>query len=83
MRQAAERKYDRLRAALIEARLKAALTQVELAKRLGRSQSFVSKYEKGERRLNVLEFLDIADELASDPSRLLAGLAGTRNSGKH
>ena len=51
------RKYDYFRALLIEARRNAKLTQVDLAERLHRPQSFVSKYERGERRLDVIEFL--------------------------
>lgn len=40
---------------LKEARKKVGLTQVELAERLGQTQSFVSKAERGERRLDVVE----------------------------
>lgn len=40
---------------LREAREKAGLTQEQLAQRLGQGQSFVSKYERGERRLDVVE----------------------------
>jgi DNA-binding transcriptional regulator YiaG len=40
---------------MIQARLKMGVTQAELAKRLEKPQSFVSKYEKGERRLDVIE----------------------------
>lgn len=40
---------------LRQARTDAGLTQVEVAKRLGRSQSFVTKAETGERRLDVVE----------------------------
>ncbi len=40
-------------------RLEAGLTQAELAKRLGRPQSFVSKYENGERQLDFVELHDV------------------------
>ena len=40
---------------LREARLAAGLTQAELARRLGQTQSFVSKCERGERRLDIAE----------------------------
>lgn len=42
-----------------EMRQKNSVTQVELAKKLGVPQSFVSKYESGERQLNVLELRQI------------------------
>ena len=60
------RKYERFRALLIEARKSAGLTQQELAARLNRPQSYVSKYENGERRLDLIEFLDLAAILDID-----------------
>jgi ribosome-binding protein aMBF1 (putative translation factor) len=47
--------HERFRGLLRKARMEAGLTQLELASRLGVPQSFVSKYESGERRLDVLE----------------------------
>ncbi len=58
-----------------QARKKAGLTQHDLAKRLGRPQSFVAKYEGGERRLDVIEFIAIARAIGSDPVRLFKTLA--------
>ena len=58
--------YRRFRALLIEARKRAGLTQVELSAQLERPQSFVSKVERGERRLDVIEFLEIARVLRLD-----------------
>ena len=49
---------------LSEARGKAGLTQRELAERLGRRQNFISKYETGERRLDVVEFIIIRFDAA-------------------
>lgn len=49
----------------------AEITQVELAERLGKPQSFVSKVERGERRLDVIEFCQIAEALRRDPVELL------------
>lgn len=45
-----------------------------LAEELGRVQTFVSKYERGERRLDVVEFLDVASALSVDPYNLLRQL---------
>lgn len=53
------------------ARKGAGLTQVELASRLGRPQSFVSKVEKGERRVDVVEFCQLAEALGREPAELL------------
>jgi len=59
---------------LLGARVKAGLTQQKLAKRIGTHQSFVAKYEGGERRLDVIEFITIARAIGADPLRLLRGL---------
>jgi transcriptional regulator with XRE-family HTH domain len=62
---------------LIAARKKVGLTQAVVAKKLRRPQSFVAKYENGERRLDVVEFVDVARALAADPVAMLR--AFTRN----
>ena len=48
------------------ARENAGLTQVNIAERLGKPQSFISKYERGERRLDFAEFIELADMLEID-----------------
>jgi transcriptional regulator with XRE-family HTH domain len=68
-------RHDRLRVLLKETREKRGLTQIDVAKKLNRPQSFVSKYENGERRLDVVEFLEVADALGVDPCRLLKALS--------
>lgn len=68
----------RLQELLIARRTAAGLTQAALAERLERPQSFVSKYETGERRLDVVEFLEVAEALAADPAALVAELARLR-----
>ncbi len=60
-------KYNRFRELLIEARKEINLTQVELSVKLSRPQSYVSKYERGERRLDLIELLEIAEALEIDP----------------
>lgn len=62
------------RALLIAARDRAGLTQQKLAKRLGKHQSFVAKYEGGERRIDVVEFVMIARALGADLVRILRAL---------
>lgn len=62
------------RALIIETRKKAGLTQEQLAKRLRRPQSFVAKYEGGERRIDVVEFLAIVRAMRSDPLTILRAL---------
>lgn len=69
------RRYHTFMAQLAAARNSAGLTQQQLADRLGRPQSFVAKYEKGERRLDVVEFLEIAEQLDADPHRIIDEVA--------
>jgi transcriptional regulator with XRE-family HTH domain len=53
-------------ALLRDTRTKAGLTQVALASRMHRDQTFVSKYETGERRLDILELRDVCRALGVD-----------------
>jgi transcriptional regulator with XRE-family HTH domain len=57
--------YQRLCALLRTLREEAGLTQVEVATRLDEPQSFVSKYESGERRLDVIELHHVATALGA------------------
>lgn len=66
--------YARLQDALIAARREQNLTQVEVAKRLGKQQSFVSKYESGERRLDVIEFIAVCKVLNIRPLTIIKKL---------
>jgi hypothetical protein len=50
------------------------MTQVQVAEALRRPQSFVSKYERFERRLDVIEFMHVARIVRVDPFRLLRRL---------
>jgi transcriptional regulator with XRE-family HTH domain len=68
--------YVALIEALKRARESAGLTQHDVAKRLKRPQSFVSKYEKRERRLDVIEFVQVAGALEINPAPLIKKLAG-------
>ncbi|VVE69793.1 XRE family transcriptional regulator [Pandoraea pnomenusa] len=59
-------KYQVFRQMLLDARKAKGLQQVEVAERLGKTQSFVSKYERGERRLDFCEFIEVAAALEID-----------------
>ena len=62
--------YARLIEALVAARHRAGIRQQALAKKLGRPQSFIAKYEGGERRIDLIEFVAIAKALGADPLKL-------------
>ena len=68
------REHDRFRRLLIDARKRAGLTQATVATRLHRPQSYVSKYESGERRLDVIEFVQVADAIGVDPATVIKSL---------
>ena len=63
-----QKAYQRFRARLVQARNEAGLTQVEVAKRLGRPNSFISKCELGERRVDVVELRQLAHIYRKDLS---------------
>lgn len=63
-----------LRELLVARRKAARLTQTVLAKRLGKPPSYVAKYEGGDRRLDVLEFLDVAAAIGFEPCALIRSL---------
>lgn len=63
---------------MVEARNAAGLTQHDLARRLRKPQSFVAKYEGGERRIDVTEFLAIARAIGADPIHILRTLQKQR-----
>lgn len=64
------------------ARKGAGLTQQELAEKLRRPQSFVAKYENGERRIDVVEFVALARALDVSPVALLRRLVEATSPGK-
>jgi transcriptional regulator with XRE-family HTH domain len=64
-------RYRALIAQLVDRRKALGLTQAALAERLGTHQQFVGRYEVGERRLDVVEFMDVAEALGLTPAELL------------
>ena len=68
-------RYGILRARLVELREAKGLTQTDIALQLGKPQSYVSKYERGERRLDIVELIAVAKTLGVDPAQLCSELA--------
>ncbi len=67
--------YKVVGAFLAAARRRANVTQDELAARLGKPQSFVSEYERGQRRVDVVELLVISRMLGLDPVALFVEIS--------
>jgi transcriptional regulator with XRE-family HTH domain len=66
--------YETFRKCIIDSRKKTKLTQAELANLLGKPQSYVAKYESGERRLDLIEFLLIAKALKVNPVEIIKAI---------
>ncbi len=64
-------RHRALIAILIEKREAAGFTQVELATQLGEYQSFVARLESGQRRVDVVEFIRLAEILKFDPAAIV------------
>ena len=62
--------YARLIETLVAVRHGSGVRQQALAKKLGKPQSFIAKYEGGERRIDMIEFIAIARALGADPVKL-------------
>ncbi|WP_224086993.1 helix-turn-helix domain-containing protein [Nostoc sp. MS1] len=71
MKSISSHEYDIFRRCMIAARKEAQLTQESLAKSLQKPQSFVAKYENGERRLDVVEFLMVTRIIGVDPCTII------------
>lgn len=68
--------YRELQDILTSARKEVGLTQAQLAAELDRPQSYVSKYENGERSLDVIEFVAVCEALGQAPGVLLEQVGG-------
>lgn len=53
------------------ARKKAGLTQKKLADMLKKNQSYISKYENGDRRLDVIEFMEVVNAIGVGPLEII------------
>ncbi|MGN0929895.1 MAG: helix-turn-helix domain-containing protein [Alphaproteobacteria bacterium] len=66
--------YKLLLQLLIETRKKAGITQQELAKKLHKNQSYISKYENSERRLDMIEVIGIVKAMGANPNDLMQNI---------
>ena len=74
-------RHQALTALLIEERKKAGLTQAVVAKRLGRYQSFVATVESGQRRIDVVELIELANAIGFDAASAVRRLQQTEHGG--
>jgi transcriptional regulator with XRE-family HTH domain len=75
MRELGSPRHELLRRFLKERRERADLSQQEVARRIGRGQTFVSAVERGQHRVSVLEFLEFAEAIGFDPGAALRRVA--------
>lgn len=66
--------HKALGAHLAEVRTKAGVSQDELAKRLKKPQSFISSYEGGQRRLDLLELIKVIGAIGADAKKVVRDL---------
>jgi predicted transcriptional regulator len=59
---------EKLVSSLVQMRKEAGLTQEQLAKNLGKPQSFISKYENSERSLDFIEVIEAIEAIGADPT---------------
>lgn len=69
------RRHETLRAFLVERRKSAGLRQVDLAKRLSRTQSYVSNIEIGQKRIALIELVEWAEALGFDPEEAITKIS--------
>ena len=75
MREIGTQRHEMLRKLIKMRRQLAELSQVEVAQRIGRGQTFVSAVERGQHRISVIEFLDLAKAIGFDPASEIRRLA--------
>jgi transcriptional regulator with XRE-family HTH domain len=67
-------RYEKLQSLLKELRKSKNIRQQELAELLGRPQSYVSKYEGGDRNIDLIELIDVAKSLDMEPTTVISDL---------
>jgi len=63
--------YLRLVQALVQARKNAGLTQTQVAEKLAKPQSYIAKVEGADRKLDVMEFVELCEAIHQNPSELI------------
>ena len=66
-----QERYLRLINTLIQARKNAGLTQAQVAEKLSKPQSYIAKIEGADRKLDVVEFVELCETIHQDPSELI------------
>ena len=69
-------RHEALRNFIVEQREEAGLTQHEVSARLDRPQSFIASIETGQRRVDVVELLDLAEAIGFDPHEAVQEILG-------
>ncbi|MGX5805282.1 helix-turn-helix domain-containing protein [Bradyrhizobium sp. Arg314] len=72
-------RHVRLVQLIVDKRKEAGLSQADLAKAIDRYQSVVAAIESGGRRIDVVEFLDLAETIGFDPHEVLGQVMSVRN----
>ena len=67
-------RYEKLQSLLRDLRTSQNIRQQELAEKLGRPQSYVSKYESGDRNVDLIELIEITKALDIEPEAAISDL---------
>jgi transcriptional regulator with XRE-family HTH domain len=70
----ATKRHQRLIEILIAARKQAGIRQAELARRVGKTQTFVARFEACQRRIDTIEFLALCKIIGIDPLKVVRKL---------
>jgi HTH-type transcriptional regulator/antitoxin HipB len=71
------RRHQRLAELLVELRREASLRQADVAQRLGKYQPLITNMESGQRRIDVVELLELAEIIGFDPHQVIDELLKT------
>lgn len=71
-------RHDALIAVIVERRKRAGLTQADVAKRLKQYQSYVARVESGQRRIDVIEFIDLSEAIGFNPAEVIRRIVAAK-----